>query len=57
MENEDKLTAEGYRKQLETNYSLKLPADQVTPFIRRALQHKAVRNIRAGCAPLSVQRR
>jgi pimeloyl-ACP methyl ester carboxylesterase len=32
LENEDKLTAEGYRKQLETNYSLKLP-DQVTPFI------------------------
>ena len=33
MENEDKLTADGYRKQLETNYSLKLPPDQVTPFI------------------------
>jgi pimeloyl-ACP methyl ester carboxylesterase len=33
IENEDKLTAEGYRKQLETNYSLKLPYDQVTPFI------------------------
>jgi pimeloyl-ACP methyl ester carboxylesterase len=33
MENEDKLTAEAYRKQLETNYSLKLPPDQVTPFI------------------------
>src|SRR3984893_10783293 len=33
MEHEEKLTAEGYRKQLETNYSLKLPADQVTPFI------------------------
>jgi pimeloyl-ACP methyl ester carboxylesterase len=33
MENEDKLTAEGYRKQLETNYSLKLPADQITPFV------------------------
>ena len=32
-DNEDKLTAEGYRKQLETNYSLKLPPDQVTPFI------------------------
>jgi pimeloyl-ACP methyl ester carboxylesterase len=27
------LTAEGYRMQLETNYSLKLPPDQVTPFI------------------------
>jgi pimeloyl-ACP methyl ester carboxylesterase len=33
VENEDKLTAEGYRKQLETNYSLKLPPDQVTPYI------------------------
>ena len=33
IENEDNLTAEGYRKQLETNYSLKLPPDQVTPFI------------------------
>ncbi|MGJ4886870.1 alpha/beta fold hydrolase [Bradyrhizobium sp. HKCCYLRH3099] len=33
MANEDRLTAEGYRKQLETNYALKLPPDQVTPFI------------------------
>jgi pimeloyl-ACP methyl ester carboxylesterase len=33
MEAEDRLTAEGYRKQLETNYALKLPPDQVTPFI------------------------
>src|SRR3982074_515198 len=33
LENEDKLTADGYRKQLESNYSLKLPPDQVTPFI------------------------
>src|SRR5438874_4930612 len=33
IENEDKLTPEGYRKQLETNYALKLPPDQVTPFI------------------------
>jgi pimeloyl-ACP methyl ester carboxylesterase len=33
LENEDKLTAEGYRKQLETNYSLKLPPEEVTPFI------------------------
>jgi pimeloyl-ACP methyl ester carboxylesterase len=33
LENEDKLTADGYRKQLQTNYSLKLPPDQVTPFI------------------------
>ena len=27
------LTAEGYRKQLEVNYSLRLPPDQVTPYI------------------------
>ncbi len=33
IENEDKLTPEAYRKQLETNYSLKLQPDQVTPFI------------------------
>ncbi|CCE09918.1 putative alpha/beta hydrolase; prolyl aminopeptidase [Bradyrhizobium sp. STM 3843] len=33
LEAEDRLTAEGYRKQLETNYALKLPPDQVTPYI------------------------
>src|SRR3979490_2909829 len=33
LESEDKLTAEGYRKQLETTYSIKLPPDQITPFI------------------------
>lgn len=33
IENEDKLTAEGYRKQLINNYSLKLPPDQINPFI------------------------
>jgi pimeloyl-ACP methyl ester carboxylesterase len=33
LESEDRLTTEGYRKQLETNYSLKLPPEQVTPFI------------------------
>jgi pimeloyl-ACP methyl ester carboxylesterase len=33
LENEDRLTADGYRKQLQTNYSLKLPPEQVTPFI------------------------
>jgi pimeloyl-ACP methyl ester carboxylesterase len=33
IETEDKLTADGYRKQLETNYALKLPPDQVTPFV------------------------
>jgi pimeloyl-ACP methyl ester carboxylesterase len=33
LETEDRQTAEGYRKQLENNYSLKLPPDQVTPFV------------------------
>jgi pimeloyl-ACP methyl ester carboxylesterase len=33
LENEDKLTAEGHRKQLENNYSPKIPPDQITPFI------------------------
>ena len=33
MEQEDKLTADGYRRQLEVNYSLKLPPEEVTPFI------------------------
>ncbi len=33
LENEDKLTAESYRKQLENNYSPKIPPDQITPFI------------------------
>ena len=33
LEAEDRLTADGYRKQLEINYALKLPPDQVTPFI------------------------
>ncbi|MBR0857707.1 alpha/beta fold hydrolase [Bradyrhizobium liaoningense] len=33
IETEDKLTAEGYRKQLQTNYAIKLPGDAITPFI------------------------
>ncbi|MCK1744001.1 alpha/beta hydrolase [Bradyrhizobium sp. 139] len=33
LETEDKLTADGYRRQLQTNYSIKLPADAITPFI------------------------
>jgi pimeloyl-ACP methyl ester carboxylesterase len=33
LDNEDKLSADGYRKQLQINYALKLPPDQVTPFI------------------------
>jgi proline iminopeptidase len=33
IDNEDKLTTEGYRKQLETNYSPKIPPEAITPFI------------------------
>lgn len=33
LENEDRLTAEAYRKQLVTNYSLTLPPEAITPFI------------------------
>lgn len=33
IEREDKLTADGYRQQLMTAYSLKLPPDAITPFI------------------------
>src|SRR6478752_3622617 len=33
IESEDKLTADGYRKQLQTNYAIKLRPEQVTPFI------------------------
>lgn len=33
VETEDRLSAENYRKQLQTNYALKLAPDQVTPFI------------------------
>ena len=33
IENEDKLTADGYRKQLESNYSPKIPPEAITPFI------------------------
>src|SRR5246127_2685996 len=41
LEHEDKLTADGYRKQLQTNYSLKLPPEQVTPFIDARFNIKA----------------
>jgi pimeloyl-ACP methyl ester carboxylesterase len=33
LDNEDKLTAEGYRKQLENNYSPKIPPEAIAPFI------------------------
>jgi proline iminopeptidase len=41
---EDKLTADGYRKQLETNYALKLPPDQVTPYIEARFNIKGSPN-------------
>jgi pimeloyl-ACP methyl ester carboxylesterase len=37
---EDALTADGYRNQLVTNYSLTLPPDQVTPFIEARMRIK-----------------
>ena len=33
LEIEDRLTADGYRQQLMTNYSVKIPPDAITPFI------------------------
>ncbi|BAL76140.1 alpha/beta fold hydrolase [Bradyrhizobium cosmicum] len=33
IESEDKLTADGYRKQLQTNYAIKLPPEAITPFV------------------------
>jgi hypothetical protein len=33
LEIEDKLTPEGYRNQLQTNYALKIPPDEVTRYI------------------------
>jgi pimeloyl-ACP methyl ester carboxylesterase len=33
IETEDKLTADGYRKQLQTNYAIKLSPEAITPFI------------------------
>jgi pimeloyl-ACP methyl ester carboxylesterase len=33
IEIEDRLTAEGYRSQLQTNYAIKLPPEAITPFI------------------------
>ncbi len=33
IETEDRLTADGYRKQLQTNYAVKLPPEAITPFI------------------------
>ncbi len=40
MADEDKLTADGYRRQLVTNYSLTLPPEDVTPFIEARIRLK-----------------
>ena len=57
LETEDRLTAEGYRKQLENNYSLKLPPDQVTPFIDARFNIKGSFGISALAARLRLVRR
>ncbi|WP_027574090.1 alpha/beta fold hydrolase [Bradyrhizobium sp. WSM1743] len=41
IETEDKLTADGYRKQLQTNYAIKLPPEAITPFIDARFNIKA----------------
>ena len=40
MANEDRLTAEAYRSQLVTNYSLTLPPEAITPFIEARMRIK-----------------
>jgi pimeloyl-ACP methyl ester carboxylesterase len=40
MAAEDRLTPEGYRNQLMTNYSLTLPPDAITPFIEARMRIK-----------------
>jgi pimeloyl-ACP methyl ester carboxylesterase len=40
MAAEDRLTAEGYRTQLVTNYSLTLPPEAITPFIEARMRIK-----------------
>jgi pimeloyl-ACP methyl ester carboxylesterase len=37
---EDRLTADGYRRQLVTNYSLTLPPDDITPFVEARMRIK-----------------
>jgi pimeloyl-ACP methyl ester carboxylesterase len=37
---EDKLTADGYRRQLVTNYSLTLPPEDITPFVEARMRMK-----------------
>jgi pimeloyl-ACP methyl ester carboxylesterase len=40
MADEDRLTADGYRRQLVTNYSLTLPPEAITPFIEARMRIK-----------------
>jgi len=40
MADEDKLTADGYRRQLVTNYSLTLPPGDITPFVEARMRMK-----------------
>ena len=40
MADEDRLTADGYRTQLMTNYSLTLPPEAITPFIEARMRIK-----------------
>src|SRR4030095_11206091 len=40
MQQEDRLTADGYRTQLVTNYSLTLPPEAITPFIEARMRIK-----------------
>lgn len=40
MADEDRLTADAYRRQLVTNYSLTLPPDAITPFIEARMRIK-----------------
>lgn len=40
MADEDRLTAEAYRRQLVTNYSLTLPPEAITPFIEARMRIK-----------------
>lgn len=51
---EDKLTADGYRKQLQTNYAIKLPLMRSRRISTPASTSRAAPTTRAGCAPSSV---
>ena len=52
IESEDKLTADGYRKQLQTNYAIKLPGGCHHAVHRRPLQHQGQPRLSALAARL-----